>query len=296
MLGSDRNMLKKFCEKHYIVLKKGQDFHIVIRLLVNCLMRMRLSFHKWIRGNHRLIVHYYAVCWNEEKILPFVFQYYECFVDRFIFYDNYSNDHSESIIRSHRNTEIIRFQTEGFDDTKHNDIKNNCWKHSRGKADFVIVCDTDELLFHKDILQKLSLLKHQKYSIVKPFGYNMYSVDYPCFRPEHPITEQVQRGVRVPMFDKCILFDPHAIVEINYKPGAHECYPWGRVKWYRNEEIKLLHYKNIGLDQLIERNRLYASRLSKENVEKNYGTEYLKKEQLIIQEFKDNEQNTIEII
>ena len=255
-----------------------------------------LRIYKWLHGIKKPIVHYYAVCWNEEKMLPFMFQHYDQFVDHYTIYDNFSDDNSGNIIHSHKNAEIIKFKTEGFDDTTHNDIKNNCWKRSRGKADYVIVCDIDEFIYHKDILQMLALLKNDKFSIVKPFGYNMYSTEYPCYNSETSITEQVKRGIRVPMFDKCILFDPHAIAEINYKPGAHECHPWGRVKWYRNEDTKLLHYKNIGLKQLLERNRLYASRLSKKNIEKNYGSEYLKKEQFIIQEFKENEQRATEII
>ena len=246
---------------------------------------------------HRPIVHYYAVCWNEEKMLPFLFQYYDQFVDHYSIYDNYSDDHSEEIIKKHGNADIVKFSMDGqINDYIYQDIKNNCWKQSRGKADFVIVGDIDEFLYHKGIQQTLSLLKTDQFSIVKPFGYNMYSTEYPTHSTDKPITEQVKRGIRVPMFDKCILFDPHAIVEINYKPGAHECHPWGRVKWYRSEDIKLLHYKNIGLKQLLERNSHYASRLSKENIEKHYGAEYLKKEQLIIQEFSDNEQKAIEII
>lgn len=290
------NLLKQYCEKHNIILHKGENLHILATLTWNWMLRMKLQLYKLPHGIHKPIVHYYAVCWNEEKMLPFMFDYYDRFVDRFAIYDNYSDDKSEDIIRSHKNAEIIKFKTEGFDDTIHNNIKNNCWKHSRGKADYVIVCDIDEFIYHKDIQQALSFLKNNKFSIVKPFGFNMYSTENPCYDSEKSITEQVKRGVRVPMFDKCILFDPHAIVEINYKPGAHECHPWGQVKLYRNEDIKLLHYKNIGLEQLLDRNRLYVSRLSKENIEKNYGAEYLKKEQLIIQEFDNNEQQATEII
>lgn len=290
------SILTQYCEKNNIVLHKGDNTHILTTLAWNWVLCLRLKLYKWLHGIHRPIIHYYAVCWNEEKMLPFMFQYYERFVNHFTIYDNFSDDHSECIIRSHENAEIIKFKTEGFDDTTHNDIKNNCWKQSRGKADYVIVCDIDEFLYHRDITAALTLLKSNRYSIVKPFGYNMYNREYPCYRLEKPITEQVKRGVRVPMFDKCILFDPHAIVEINYKPGAHECHPWGRVKRYQNDDIKLLHYKNIGIEQLLERNRSYAARLSKENIEKNYGTEYLKKEQLITQEFNDNEQKATEII
>ena len=286
--------MPNIADKLYLRLKKGNNFHILWTLGVNSILKLRLNIHKLIHGIRRPIIPYYAVCWNEEEMLPFMFGYYGQFVDHFTIYDNYSTDKSEAIIRAQANAEIVKFLTDGFNDTVHNEIKNNCWKQSRGKADFVIVCDTDEFFYHKDIIQELSFLKDNRYSIVKPFGYNMYSTEYP--NHDKPLTEQVKRGVRVPMFDKCILFDPHAIVEINYKPGAHECYPWGRVKPYRNEEIKLLHYKNIGLEQLLTRNRSYVARLSKENIENNYGTEYLKKEQLITQEFTENEQKALEII
>ena len=283
--------------KYHIILKKGQNAYILWRLLWNQVLLMKLILYKWLHGIHRPIIHYYALCWNEEKMLPFMFDYYKQFVDRFTLYDNYSDDSSESIILSQPNAHIKKFSMDGeINDYIYQDIKNNCWKQSRGKADYVIVCDTDEFIYHSDIHQAITQLKCDKYSIVKPYGYNMYSTDYPVYDSQHLLISQVKRGIRVPMFDKCILFDPHAIVEINYKPGAHECHPWGRVKKYRNEDIKLLHYKNIGLEQLLERNRAYASRLSKENTEKGYGAEYLKKEQLIIQEFTENEQKATEII
>lgn len=283
--------------KYHIILKKGQNAYILWRLLWNQVLLMKLILYKWLHGIHRPIIHYYALCWNEEKMLPFMFDYYKQFVDRFTLYDNYSDDSSESIILSQPNAHIKKFSMDGeINDYIYQDIKNNCWKQSRGKADYVIVCDTDEFIYHSDIHQAITQLKCDKYSIVNPYGYNMYSTNYPVYDSQHLLTDQVKRGIRVPMFDKCILFDPHAIVEINYKPGAHECHPWGRVKKYRNEDIKLLHYKNIGLEQLLERNRAYASRLSKENTEKGYGAEYLKKEQTIIQEFNDNLQKATEII
>lgn len=290
------NFLKKYCDKHNIILKKGHNWHILLTLSWNRVPMARLSLYKWLHDIKKPIVHYYAICWNEEKMLPFMFQYYDQFVDRYTIYDNYSDDRSEDIIRSKKNAEIKKFRTEGIDDIAYIKIKNNCWKRSRGKADYVIVCDIDEFIYHKDIHHALSMLKDNKYSIVKPFGYNMFSHDYPAYIDKQLITDKVRRGVRIPMFDKCILFDPHSIVEINYRPGAHECYPWGRVKTYRGEEIKLLHYKNIGLEALLERNRSYVTRLSKENIENNYGTEYLKKEQLIIQEFSENDQKATEII
>ena len=291
------NLLNTYCKKRNIVLHKEEKVHILLTLFWNRVLLFRLHLHKWLHGIRHPVVHCYVICWNEERMLPFMLDYYEGFVDYITIYDNYSDDHSEEIVKSYKNTSIIKFSMNGkIDDRVYLQIKNNCWKHSRGKADYVIMCDVDEFIFHEDIHKTLEMLKTQSFSIVKPFGYNMYSTEYPNHLIGTLITQQVKRGVREPMFDKCVLFDPHAIAEINYKEGAHECHPTGRVKAYRNEDVKLLHYKNIGLEQLIKRYRLYASRLSQENIENKLGIEYLKKEQLIIQDFKENEQNAIEII
>lgn len=291
------NILKQYCAKHDIVLRKGENWHIVFTLAWNYVLLAKLRLYKWLHGIHKPIVHYYAVCWNEEKMLPFMFQHYDQFVDYYTIYDNYSDDSSEEIILLHGKADIEKFSMNNqIDDHVYQQIKNNCWRHSRGKADWVVVCDVDEFLYSPDMLHSLSLLRLGGFSVVKPFAYNMYSREFPRYSNDTPLTRLVPKGLRAPIFDKCILFDPHAIVDINYDPGAHVCHPVGKVRSYRSEDIKLLHYKNIGLEKLLARNRLYAVRLSKENVENNYGIEYLRKEQQIIQEFTDNEQRATEII
>lgn len=286
-------MLSHFLGKHHIILQRGHSLTILLRLLLNRIQLCRLRIYKLFSGIHHPIVHYYAVCWNEERMLSFMFMHYGCFVDRFIIYDNHSDDNSEAIIHSHPNTHIIKFQTEGFNDQIHNDIKNNCWKRSRGKADFVIVCDMDEFLYHPDLQSALSEMRKNGQTIVKPLGYNMYSSDEPA--KGIPLTTQVPCGVRDQWFDKCILFDPHSIVEINYKPGAHECHPVGKVIWNKND-FKLLHYKNIGLNSVLARKKQYSSRLSQENISKGFGTQYLEEEERTIREFQENEQKATKII
>ena len=290
------SLLRKYCEKRKIVLRKGENFHILLTLAWNRVLLFKLKLHKWLHGIKKPIVHYYAVCWNEEKMLPFMFQYYDQFVDHYTIYDNYSDDNSESIIRSHKNADIVKYQTDGFNDEQHAKIKNQCWKQSRGKADWVVVCDIDEFIFHKDLSEKILSLKAKRYTLVKPFGYNMFSKDYPEYCPEKNLTDLVRNGVSAPIYDKCIFFDPHAIVEINYDPGAHVCNPLGRVKTHRQEDIKLLHYKNIGLEYILARTRIYAARLSKTNTEKKYGEEYLKKEWSIVAEFNEGISNSTTII
>jgi glycosyltransferase involved in cell wall biosynthesis len=83
--------------------------------------------------------------------------------------DNESDDRSVEIIQSYPNAEVRTYQSNSqIRNDIYLEIKNNIWKESRGKADWVIVCDTDEVLFHPDIANKLDELKEKGYSIVKP--------------------------------------------------------------------------------------------------------------------------------
>lgn len=283
------DFLKKYCERHSIVLHKGENLHIFLTLVLNWVLHFKLHLYKWLCGIHRPIVHYYAVCWNEEKMLPFMFDYYRQFVDHFTIYDNYSDDSSEAIINSHRRAKVIKFKSDGFNDTIHQQIKDNCWKRSRGKADFVIVCDIDEFLYHPDMEAFLadSLKKH--YSIFRTSGYDMYSQEYPKYERGVLLTDIEKNGVRAERYDKPILFDPHRIVKIQYEVGAHKAYPKGVVRRRESQdELKLLHYKNLSLDYVLGRAAIYAERLSKVNKENHWGTHYLEKEARIRKEFCQN--------
>ena len=266
------------------------------RLAVNAILIAKLRLHKLLHSIHHPIVHYYAVCWNEEYMLPFMFQHYQQFVDKFIIYDNHSTDNSVNLIRSRNDAHVIEFDSDGFNDTIHNDIKNKCWKHSRGRADYVVVCDIDEFLYLPDREKALAELKREKITVVKPTGYNMYSSNPPIFQSDNPLTTQVTQGLRDTMFDKCILFDPHAVVDINFKPGAHECHPQGKIRTCTDSNIKLLHYKNLGLQSLLKRTHLYAQRLSSDNIKNSFGIEYLKDEESIVREFNRNLQHATRVI
>lgn len=286
-------MLKSFAQRHHLVLKKGQNFHILTQLVINYLLLAKLKFIKKIKGINQPIVHYYAVCWNEEKMLPFMFDYYGQFVDKFIIFDNYSTDGSEEIIRSHKNAKIIKFKTDGFNDFVHQEIKNNCWKKSRGKADYIVVCDMDEFIFHPDINGFLQSAIKQKISLPCSIGYDMYNDTFPKYVLNKTLPYLISRGVRdVEYYSKQILFDPHRIVEINYCPGAHRANPCGYVKKFNDESLKMLHFKNLGIDYILKRVRMYRERLSQENKDANCGTHYLEEESLIRLKFEEGLMNS----
>lgn len=283
--------------KHHIVLKKGQNLHIVWTLLCNQVLDLKLQLYKWLHGIRHPIVHYYALCWNEEKMLPFMFDHYEPFVDKFVIYDNFSTDNSEVIINTHLNTEIKKYNTEGkLNDIIYINIKNNCWKKSRGKADYVIVCDIDEFFYHPEIEIYLKQMRQHRWTITRPQGFEMYSEHCPKYDSKRRITDIVRMGVASHWYNKSILFDPHRIVEVNYEPGCHSCYPVGCVYPSDDKEIKLLHYKNLGVDTVIERYRECAERLSETNIKNQFGSHYLWKEEEIKSKFYNNLKVSFQVI
>ena len=189
--------------------------------------------------------------------------------------DNESDDRSVEIIQSYPNAEVRTYQSNSqIRNDIYHEINNNIWKESRGKAAWVIVCDTDEVLFHPDIANKLDELKEKGYSIVKPIGYDMISETFP------DNIFDVKMGVRdTRHLSKCILFNPDLIEEINFQAGCHKCYPTGKIKMYNEEDIKLLHFKMLGLDYVLARLNQVRGRTSQQDLDNNWGKHRLWTEQ-----------------
>jgi len=151
-------------------------------------------------------------------------------------------------------------------------IKNSAWKESTGKADWVIVSDMDELVYHPDLTNYFIRCKEMGITIPKVTGFNMFSTEYP--KVGIPITNQIKRGSYSKNFSKQIIFDPNKIVDINYSPGAHAIEPDGDVKVDQNNTLKLLHYKYIGPFERIEKRWLtFGKELSAINIEKKWAIE-----------------------
>lgn len=287
-------MLKKL---YFVSCVLCERIRILLFLIWNNILKLKLYLYKTSKGITHPIIHYYAICWNEEKMLPFMFQYYEKFVDEFFIYDNYSNDSTEAIINAHKNTHIIKFGKEGvLSDSEYLKIKNHVWKQSRGKADYVIMCDVDEFIYSTDIKNLIQKLYREKYTLIKPYGYDMYAESYPQYSDKECICDIVRQGKRYELFDKCILFDPHNIIEINYSAGCHTCRPTGIIKKYHNECVKLLHYKWLSPQYVIDRHHMYQQRLSKENIEKGWGMHYTRDEKTFMNIFNSGFAETSTII
>jgi len=214
----------------------------------------------------------FTICYNEEKIMPFFLDHYS-FCDKITIYDNSSTDNSVHIARNYNlaNVEVINYDTnDTLDDSAYLQIKNNVWKDSN--CDYVIVVDIDEFLYHPNLKQFISETQEPIY---KPYGYNMVSESFPI---SGKFTSQIKTGVSDINYSKQVLFSPLQLSEINYSPGCHHAEPTdknGRLLIpTQNEELKLLHYKNISIDYRLEKHKLYCNRFSDYNKTTGAGIHY----------------------
>ena len=232
------------------------------------------------------IIHLYATCWNEARIVPYFMDHYSKFVDEFHIYDNMSSDSTVERLARHKNVTITPFDTGGtFDEATLLQIRNNEWKKSRGFADFVIVCDMDEFLFHPEMTSLLRLLKKHAFTVVKPHGYNMVSENLPEFDGVRAITQLIRTGVPDEKnYSKTIFFNP-MLKDINFGPGCHKSHPQGTIKQYHSSRLKLLHYKLVDRETIARKTEGCRERMSENNKRHGWSRHYMKPEDQAIREF-----------
>lgn len=254
------------------------------------------SFHKCtsrksgaaphVEASSRPVVHLYAPCLNESFIIPYFLNHYENFVDLFTVFDNGSTDGSLKLLSEHPKVRLVSFDTGGkYDEDSITRMKNHAWKGSRGEADFVVVCDMDEFLYHPCMSDFLCGLRAEGYTIVRPHGFEMTSEQLPLFKGE-PITSLVITGVSDTLhYSKTILFDPNRLDEINFSLGCHTSFPVGYVKEYNNDDVKLLHYKHVDRKEVLRKHKFIHKNLSKASIEKNLGQHYLRSDAEVMAAF-----------
>jgi Glycosyl transferase family 2 len=219
-------------------------------------------------------VHLYAQCWNDEFMLPFFFRHYDSFVDRYVIFDDGSSDGSVQILAGHPKVELRRFVRSDPDSfvLSEQTLSNQCWKESRGEADWVIVTDLDEHLFHPTIREYLEACTAAGVTLVPALGFQMIGERPP--RRGEVLREAFPAGAPWSGMMKPSIFNPSAIVEINFLPGRHRAAPTGALRVPERDEVFLLHYKYLDEAQTYERNRALLPRLGKHDIKNEWGHQY----------------------
>lgn len=228
-------------------------------------------------------------------MLPYYLRHYQAIASHFFIYDDQSTDGSLEILSNYDNVTIQPFVNEGYSFVLNGQkFANQAWKQSRGKADWVIICNIDEHLYHPNLENYLQQCYSQGITVIPAQGYQMISESFPT--TDGRLCDVITRGMPWSLMDKLIIFNPNLIEEINYVPGRHNAYPQGRVISPRTTELKLLHYKYLGLDYLLKRHAVLKTGLKSLDVNMNWGHQYLWDRQTTEDDFIHVKNNAIEVI
>jgi glycosyltransferase involved in cell wall biosynthesis len=214
-------------------------------------------------------IHVYAMAHNEELLMPFFLRHYKKFSNKIIIFDNESTDKTASIALS-SGANVIAVPTDNkLMDSVLTRIKNEEYKKSIGIADWVIIVDIDEFLYHPQFLSVLEEYKNAGVTLPRVIGYEMVSSSLPVDRGQD-IYEDIKIGFNNELYNKHAIFNPE--LDICYGIGSHSCKPKGRIVKSPFSDIKLLHYRFLGIDYIKSRWEIRKRRISEENVKNSWGT------------------------
>jgi len=241
-------------------------------------------------------IHVYAVCYNEQTLMPFFLRHYSQLADEITIFDNMSVDNTLSIIKEFKSSSpipvnIVSYNTGNrFSDTKNLQLKNMTIKLSKGKDDWIIVVDTDELIVHSSLRTRLEELSD--FDVIHPKAYHMIGDNIPVDDGKQ-LTELITSGVFDHYHSKPCIINTNRISRLDFDAGAHHLNTdGGKVLKWTDCDIKLLHYKWLSLQYVISNYKRNAERLSDENLQRGWGFHYRWDESKIKQEYESLKQKS----
>lgn len=210
----------------------------------------------------------YVMARNEEKMIPYIMRHYGMFAN-VIFIESNSSDRTVELATELGATVMKYDMKDELSDQTHVNIKNECWKGST--ADWVIMVDADEFVYHPEIVSVLSKIDA---TVIQPSFHNMFSYRFPTTKGQ--IYDEVKFGTADGGMwrSKPIIFSPLQITSMNWFPGSHYANPQGNVKYSYDSGIKLLHMRFLSREYVYEHYNSQAHRLCKENRDNGWAVQY----------------------
>lgn len=219
-------------------------------------------------------VHLHTVCWNDRPMLDFFFRHYDAWVDHYFIHDDGSTDGSrellearpdvtvETLVRTHPDSWVLS--------AKH--IYDNSWKRSRGEADWVVIPNIDEHLYHPDMRGYLARCLDERVCAIPALGYQMISETWP--EEDALLWRDYPYGAPWWLMSKMQMFCPALVEEIDFGPGRHTASYKGEGSLPSEDEVLNLHYKYLGYEYAKARHDELATGLGPMDVEQSWGRQY----------------------
>jgi len=206
-----------------------------------------------------------------------------------------SSDNTLQILAQHPRVELNRFLRADPDSFVRSEqtLSNQCWKESRGHADWVIVTDIDEHLFHPAITKYLSDAAVAGVTLIPALGFQMITNDLP--QEKEILSQRYLNGAPWSNMMKCSIFDPLRINEINYSEGRHVADPYGHLCLPERDVLLLLHYKYLNLIRTHKRHQVLKDRLGSTDLQNGWGHKYLWSLNQLQEDWRDTLERAVDI-
>ena len=120
-------------------------------------------------------------------------------------------------------------------------------------ADWVILTEIDEHLYHRNLTAYLGMCKKRGITIVPALGYQMLCATFPP--ADQLLCQAVTTGAPWQRMNKLA---SDAVETLNYAPGRHTARPTGRIVAPRYDRVLLLHYRYLDFERTYRRNQAAA--------------------------------------
>lgn len=208
-------------------------------------------------------------------MLPYFLRHYTPWVDRLIFYDGGSTDRTRQILWCCPKAEVRDWPgSPGMVDDEFTAFANEQWKEARGQAEWVVWVDCDEFLYCQNITQVLQHYLDTGVNGPQIKGFTMVSGHFPT--TDGQIYDEIKTGFPDDVWSKQAIFRDN----ICYNMGRHSINPKeSGLRSSPTVEIKLLHYRALGMDYVRERHGRNWARVPEhcraQNLGANTNPEYV---------------------
>lgn len=208
-----------------------------------------------------MLIDVYSVMNNERVLLPYWLRHYETFADRIFVWDDQSDDGTREMLEAHPLVKLLPLDRYGDDDPYWiKDLFPQYETYSRGQADWVIITDADEFIYHPRMREVLEQETAKGTQVIWCKGYAMIADTPPSGNGY--IYEEIKQGLPDRLESKWTIFDPAE--KVRFRKGRHGgLLEGGQLKTNADTGIKLFHYRYLGEQFFIERDKRNAARLEK---------------------------------
>lgn len=162
-------------------------------------------------------LHVYTTVWNEAYMMKYFMRWYDTVADKIFVLDDNSDDGTREIVASYPKATLLPCSSSGFDEYKKTESFGTEYrKHSRD-AEWVIVCDCDEFVYHPDLRNFLTQKRQVGFRAIRTRGVFFASKEIP--ETDGQLFDAMPYKWYLNSYNKPIVFDPK--LDVTFKPGCH---------------------------------------------------------------------------